>query len=392
MPQRVEGILNLPEYEVLSVEGSHPVTIRARYVGAIHCPACGSGSLRKKDRFVRRVHHESIGVRRCFLELEARKFHCLDCGRHFHQRFPGLLPYRRSTEGYRREIFEQHRDGICQTRLAARGGIGTATVERWFHDLLERKVAERQAAACPRVLGIDEHFFSRKEGYATTFCDLERRRVFDLTLGRSEAALAGFFAQLKQPDRVRVVCIDLCATYRALVHKYLPRARIVADRFHVIRLVNVAFLAVWKQLDPVGGKNRGLLGLMRRHAWTLKPVQVLRVQDYLHAHPALRIVYEFKQRLVRLLLIKHRKHRQCRRLAQLLLHYIQQLRTSPFEALQTLGTTLNTWKNEVACMWRFTRNNGITEGFHTKMEMISRRAFGFRNFQNYRLRVRVLCA
>jgi hypothetical protein len=34
---------------------------------------------------------------------------------------------------------------------------------------------------------------------------------------------------------------------------------------------------------------------------------------------------------------------------------------------------------------------GITEGFHTKMEMISRRAFGFRNFQNYRLRFLALC-
>ena len=40
-------------------------------------------------------------------------------------------------------------------------------------------------------------------------------------------------------------------------------------------------------------------------------------------------------------------------------------------------------------MWRFTRNNGITEGFHTKMEVLQRQAYGFRNFQNYRLRVRV---
>ena len=50
-----------------------------------------------------------------------------------------------------------------------------------------------------------------------------------------------------------------------------------------------------------------------------------------------------------------------------------------------------TWCNEIASMWRFTRNNGITEGFHTKMEMISRQAFGFRNFENYRKRVEVLC-
>jgi len=42
-------------------------------------------------------------------------------------------------------------------------------------------------------------------------------------------------------------------------------------------------------------------------------------------------------------------------------------------------------------MWRFTRNNGITEGFHNKMGLINRQAYGFRNFENYRLRVKVLC-
>ena len=56
-----------------------------------------------------------------------------------------------------------------------------------------------------------------------------------------------------------------------------------------------------------------------------------------------------------------------------------------------LAETFDSWKEEIARMWRFTKNNGITEGFHNKMEMISRRAFGFRNFENYRLRVRVLC-
>ena len=33
-------------------------------------------------------------------------------------------------------------------------------------------------------------------------------------------------------------------------------------------------------------------------------------------------------------------------------------------------------------MWRFTRNNGITEGFHNKMELINRQSNGFRNFEN----------
>ena len=42
-------------------------------------------------------------------------------------------------------------------------------------------------------------------------------------------------------------------------------------------------------------------------------------------------------------------------------------------------------------LWCFRRNNGITEGFYNKMEMISRRAFGFKNFDNHRLRVRACC-
>lgn len=392
MPLAIDGILNLPGYEVIKIEGTHPVVIEARYTGPVHCPACASANLRYKDRFWRRLHHASMGTRPCYLVLEARKYQCLDCGRYFHQRFPGILPYRRSTEGYRREVFELHRDGICQTRLAQRGGIGTATVERWFHDYLGRKAAELASATCPRVLGIDEHFFSRKDGYATTLCDLNRHRVYDVVLGHSEAALAGYFQRLRGKERVRVVCMDLSSTYRAVIRRYMPQAQIVADRFHVIRLINQHFLATWKQIDPVGGKNRGLLSLMRRHAWTLKPLQQLRLGDYLAQHPALAVIYEFKQRLARLLLNKHRTKRACRRLVRVLLDYITQLRNSGFEALRMLGQTLESWREEVARMWRFTKNNGITEGFHTKMEMISRRAYGFKNFNNYRLRVKALCA
>lgn len=39
-------------------------------------------------------------------------------------------------------------------------------------------------------------------------------------------------------------------------------------------------------------------------------------------------------------------------------------------------------------MWRFTKSNDITEGFHRKMKLIQRRAYGFRNFENYRTRVK----
>ncbi|WP_277621767.1 transposase [Kineobactrum sediminis] len=39
----------------------------------------------------------------------------------------------------------------------------------------------------------------------------------------------------------------------------------------------------------------------------------------------------------------------------------------------------------------FTESHLGTEGLHNKMEMMSRRAYGFRNFENYRLRVLTHC-
>ena len=68
------------------------------------------------------------------------------------------------------------------------------------------------------------------------------------------------------------------------------------------------------------------------------------------------------------------------------------LQTAGLAPLVQLGNTLHAWREEIATMWRFTRNNGITEGFHTKMEVLQRQAYGFRNFNNYRLRVKVMCS
>jgi len=222
-------------------------------------------------------------------------------------------------------------------------------------------------------------------------CDLRHHKVYDVVLGRSEAALEADFQRLEGKAEVRLVCMDLASHYRALVRKHFPNARIVADRFHVIRLINHHFLACWRELDPTGSKNRGLLSLMRRHRHKLTPDQQTRLRAYLAQHPALELIYRFKQRLCYLLLKKHRTRKQCESLAPRLLRAIDQLRQAGLAQLVSLGETLHAWAAEIAAMWRFTRNNGITEGFHTNMELINRQAFGFRNFQNDRLRVKVLC-
>lgn len=385
------SLLGLPGFHIERWEGVETVRIWARFVGPVLCPHCQSEKLQIRETKERIVRHTSFGLRPCLLILESHKYRCKGCKKSFNQRFPGIAKWKRSTEPYRRQIFVQHHEGISQKTLAQRERLGSATVQRWYHELLGIKLRERQNEPCPRVLGIDEHFFSRKDGYATTFCDLGKRKVFDVTLGRSEKALEPYLNQLVGKDQVKVVCMDLSTTYRAIIRGHFPRAMIVADRFHVIRLVNQRFLEVWGQLDPKGRANRGLLSLMRRLPKNLKPEQWVRLLEYLKSHPAVEAVYGFWQKINRLLRIKHRTARHCRRLIPLFVSALKQLRSSGFAPLRLLGETLESWKEEVVRMWRFTKNNGITEGFHNKMEMISRRAFGFRNFENYRLRVRMHC-
>jgi len=276
-------------------------------------------------------------------------------------------------------VFQQHLDGINRSCLGKRKGIGAATVQRYFLRRLQRRARQDHPPVCPQVLGIDEHFFTRRKGYATTFCDLKNHRIYDVTLGRSEAALEAYFLRLEGKDQVRIVCMDLAVVYRSIVKKQFPRALIVADRFHVIRLINHHFLACWRELDPVGSKNRGLISLMRRHRHNLKPEQKIRLLAYLAERPALDVIYRFKQRLCYLLLKKHKTRQQCQNLIPRFLRIV-------------LGDTPQSWSEEIARMWRFTRSNGITEGFHNKMETISRQAYGFRNFENYRQRVQVLCS
>ena len=85
--------------------------------------------MRSKGRYRRLVRHEDLGIRHAVLELEARKWHCVDCGRYFRQRFPGILPCQRSSEAFQEMIFRQYLDGVNRSRLGRREGIGAATVD-----------------------------------------------------------------------------------------------------------------------------------------------------------------------------------------------------------------------------------------------------------------------
>ncbi len=127
---------------------------------------------------------------------------------------------------------------------------------------------------------------------------------------------------------------------------------------------------------------------MRRHHWHLSSVQKERLHAYLAQSPVLRALYFAKQQLNGVLVMKRLKAKRAKQMLPKFLALIGQFEQSPAKAL---AATLTSWLEPIVRMWRFTKSNGITEGFHTKMEMLSRRAYGFRNFENYRMRVLAQC-
>ncbi|MEM8493396.1 MAG: ISL3 family transposase [Pseudomonadota bacterium] len=382
------NILGLSDLEVERVDRNDRIEVYARPTKRPCCIHCQYKDLKIKATYQRSLKHTRQGNQVMTLHLRVPKYYCPRCQRYFRHRFPGVRPRYRSTEAFRLEVFEAHDGGVTQRKLSRTHDIGPATVERWYQSQCRLRRSEMANRPCPKFLGIDEHFFTRRRGFATTLVDLRRHKVFDVRLGRSEASLDSYLRHLPGKDNVRFIVMDLSETYRNIARQYFPRARIVADRFHVVRLVNQHFLNAWKDLHPEGRRNRGLLSLMRRHEWNLTPEQQENLQRYLDDYPGLAALYDAKQRLNRLLLLKNLKKKRARQKLAELLGLIEQLGRSP---LRRLAKTLKSWLEPIITMWRVGLSNGPTEGFHNKMEMMSRRAYGFRNFENYRLRVLTHC-
>jgi len=123
----------------------------------------------------------------------------------------------------------------------------------------------------------------------------------------------------------------------------------------------------WQQYDSQGRKNRGLISLMRRHHWKLSAVQKENLHRYLAQEPIWQALYFAKQQLNGFLVMKCLKRKRAEKMMPQFLRLIEQFEQSPVRAL---AETLRPWLEPIVRMWRFTKPNGITEGFHTKMEII----------------------
>lgn len=354
------------------------------------CKCCGSGRIQSKGWQERRVRHLPQFGMEVELVVRHRRFRCLDCGKSFGPHLPGIRPWYRHSEPYREQLYKLHDGGLSASWLAREERISAPTVSRTYAAFTARKARERQRRECPPILGIDEHTLHRNGSYVTTFCDLKNHKVFDVAEGRSSRELARYLSGLKGRYKVRVICIDLSNAYRDLIKKWFPNAILVSDRFHAVRVVMHHFIEQAKELAALK-YNRGALRVLRKRPENLTKPQKERLSALFKRYPALQPLYEKMREICDLLNLKGQAKSSCRQHARELLRHIDELKEVGFDRLKTLAKTLTSWAEPIGAMWRFSKSNSITEGFHRKMKLIQRRAYGFRNFENYRLRVIAQC-
>jgi transposase len=127
----------------------------------------------------------------------------------------------------------------------------------------------------------------KKKSFYHPKADTLAREIFQKNKGSSEADLHKFLSQLQGKEKVRVVCIDLSSPYRRLVQRHFPRAKIVADRFHVIGLIIHHFMDLARQIAPSIKHQRGVLAALRKNKENLNQLDPARLEKLFFQFPAL---------------------------------------------------------------------------------------------------------
>ncbi len=270
----IARVLALPGYTVYRhelAEEQRRLTLWVRATGKrpyYCCRRCGISS---------RATHGTPGERRIrdlpwgpwtvWLVVEVHTVACRRCGRR-RERLPFVTGTGHHTTRFAAAVARDCADAPVR-RVAARWGLAAETVRQ-----LDKRVLQRWAAARPpaplRYLGVDEIFLGKAAKFLTVVSNLGTREPLWMGQDRKRETLDRFFAEALPPQRrwrVRAVCVDMWEPFTQSLRTHLPRARIVYDKFHVLKHANAAIDETRRaEFFRRGGALRGLV---RGKRWLL---------------------------------------------------------------------------------------------------------------------------
>jgi transposase len=238
--------LSLPGYQLVdSDEQNEDIHFRLEAPTPVACEGCGVQG--EFVRFGKRdVPYRDLPIhgKRVTLWVVRRRYTCRACKTTFRPQLPEMVDGFRMTLRLH-EYVEKESFNHPYTFVAAQTGLDEKTVRDIFNARAEF-LGRWHRFETPRILGIDELYLNKR--YRCILTNIEERTLLDLLATRRQDVVTNYLMKLKDRQKVEIVSMDMWNPYRAAVKAVLPQARIVVDKFHVVRMANDALERVRKGL------------------------------------------------------------------------------------------------------------------------------------------------
>ena len=337
------------------------------------CPHCEKTTTRVHRNAKRTVKHMQCDGKLVQLQLTMRNFLCQSCKHIFRETIAGI-DRRRTTQHYRAYIVPKVRDRSFRS-VAHEHQVGTGTLINATTALMgEHDITWPQI---PFTLGLDGHSF-RGRDLMMTVTDVTHHRLLTLLPDDRMASLRAFLTNMPEIAKklLTSVTIDMHAGYRAVVGDVLPKIPVVIDRFHVISYLNQELsdmrLVFTSRKDPLPKQ------LFEKNKEVLTGAERAQLKRIFRSYPAIGELWRIKEIMRRI--YRYRDPQEARRHYQSLVDGLAGDTRPRFAALYR---TLKRWRDDILNYHTHRITNGYTEGVHTRIKLLKRISYGFRNKTNY---------
>lgn len=357
---------------------------RKKNKGAI-CPRCAQLAKAAYDTRKVKIRDQPVRGNAVWLVVTKKRFYCKACKRPFTEPLPGVLPKRRTTQRYRRSVLWAAENFMDLKRVKRAYRCSDSFLYRVVYEQLELRRKAKINYPWPKRIGIDEHGFKRSERFVTMIVDHDNKRLREVVAGKTGASLEYALSSIPGRQNVELVSLDMSDSYKSFVKSFFPNAKMVADKFHVLRLLNGAINR--RRKDITGDvRSNPVRRLLLRNRRNLNYFERLALDRWLQMHPDLYEIYQWKENLYSLY--------RCigiRWATRKLQKMLDMMARSKLPEIRRLRKTLMKWRHEILNYFVYGLTNARTEGFNNVAKTVKKRSYGFRNFQNYRLRLLSAC-
>jgi transposase len=353
------------------------------------CSACGSREVISRGHAERRFRSLPIGSRTTTVVLPIPRVECSACGRVRQVKVPFADPRRSYTRSFERYVLELSRSMTIRD-VAHHLDLGWDTVK----DIQKRDLSRRYAKPKLkhlRVIAIDEIAVAKGHRYLTVVMDLDSGAVVFVGDGKGADALKPFWKRLRPSGaKIEAVAMDMSAAYRSAVSTHLPKAVIVFDRFHVVKLFNDKLSdlrrALYREATDVQHKAvlKGTRWLLLKNAENLDPEkdEKGRLKEALKLNEPLAVAYYLKEDLRRFW------EQPGKRFATTFLDgWIRRAEASGIKILQQMARTLAAHRSGLLAYYDVMISSGPMEGTNHKIKTMKRQAYGFRDREFFKLKI-----